>query len=160
MRYEHIGESPSEWFSFHNHISYLLSCLFSDFQKIIRRLFIGEYCYVYDLMFRDVNFETHHHTVFQVEVLYHEARHTLLHHFVRKRKFCAACVHEHYLETLGVFSNLTALTPGCEKAQGEYPRAIRIAVKEHQRYAPIVLKAIEIDSIGNTNQTSVMSVKW
>ena len=87
MRYEHIGESPSEWFSFHNHISYLLSCLFSDFQKIIRRLFIGEYCYVYDLMFRDVNFETHHHTVFQVEVLYNEARHTLLHHFVRKRKF-------------------------------------------------------------------------
>ena len=51
MRYEHIGEWPSEWLSFYTHISYLFSCLFSDFRKIIRRLFIGEYSYVYDLMF-------------------------------------------------------------------------------------------------------------
>ena len=42
------------------------------------------------------------------------------------------------------------LTGGCANQ--------RIAVREHQRFATVVLKTIKIDSIGNTNQTSVMSV--
>ena len=47
-----------------------------------------------------MNFEAHHHTVFQVEVLNHEASYTVLHHLVRKSVFNTSRVHNFHLNAL------------------------------------------------------------
>ena len=72
----------------------------------ICRLFIWEYAYVHDLIFSCMDFEAHHHTVFQVEVLNHEVSYTLLHHLVRKSVLYTPCVHNFHLKALTDTLNL------------------------------------------------------